>query len=372
MSVSQGVAVDELTNNPESSPVPIPEPSQPSISDSLPTPPPAPLPPPERGISKIFVGPKGLIRAGWGLLIFIALIIGLGFVLSLIVRLIMHPHPHQHMAVMTPSIGLISEGLQVIIVVIATAVMALIERKSVLAYGYQAKARSVRFFSGLVWGFIAISVLVFSLWASHLLVFDGLTLHGAAILKYGILWGFMFLLVGIFEESIMRGYAQYAVTRGIGFWYGALFFSFLFGFGHHSNPGESPVGLISAGAIGLVFCLSLWYTGSLYWAVGFHAAWDWGESYFYGTSDSGLLVKGHLFGEHPTGKILMSGGTTGPEGSLLIIPLIILIALFMWLWWRRRGPAAFAGQGWLPAWFRERRGRLSAQPEPAALLPPAS
>ncbi|HTV07113.1 MAG TPA: CPBP family intramembrane glutamic endopeptidase [Acidobacteriaceae bacterium] len=357
--------MDELTNNPdnpESSPTPAPEPPQPSISDSLPPPPP---PPPARG--NIFVAPNRLIRAGWGILIFAAVIFGAGFSLSFILRLFIHRHHHGPMGVMTPTQGIISEGLSVILVVIATGVMALIERKSILAYGYRDKARVSRFFSGLVWGFVAISVLVFALWASHLLVFDGLALHGAAILKYAVVWGFMFLLVGIFEESIMRGYPQFTMTRGIGFWWGALLFSFLFGFGHHSNPGESPVGLISAGAIGLVFCLSIWYTGSLYWAVGFHAAWDWGESYFYGTSDSGLLVKGHLFSEHPTGKILMSGGATGPEGSLLIIPLIILIALFMWLWWGRRVKSPFAGQGWVPAWVHERRNRSSVQPESASL-----
>jgi uncharacterized protein len=29
---------------------------------------------------------------------------------------------------------------------------------------------------------------------------------------------------------------------------------------------------------GLLFCLSLRRTGSLWWAVGFHAAWDWGQT----------------------------------------------------------------------------------------------
>jgi uncharacterized protein len=91
----------------------------------------------------------------------------------------------------------------------------------------------------------------------------------------------------------------------------------------------------------------------LYWAVGFHAAWDWGESYFYGTSDSGMVAQGHLIGEHPMGKILWSGGATGPEGSLLVIPLILMIALAMWLWWGRRVTSPFAGCGWRPAWSRK-------------------
>ena len=62
-------------------------------------------------------------------------------------------------------------------------------------------------------------------------------------------------------------------------------------------------------------------TGSLWWAIGFHAAWDWGESYFYGTSDSGLMARGHLFGEHPVGKLLWSGGgftTDSPAGRRVL------------------------------------------------------
>ncbi len=177
----------------------------------------------------------------------------------------------------------------------------LIERRPLLAYGYQGTARAVRFISGLVWGFVALSALVLVLWKARLLAFDGELLHGAAILKYALGWGLLFLMVAVFEESTLRGYLQFTLTRGIGFWWGALLLSLLFGFSHGTNPGETPVGLFAAAAVGLVFCLSLWYTGSLWWALGFHASWDWAESYFYGTSDSGLVAQGHLFGEHPTG-----------------------------------------------------------------------
>ena len=326
--------MDELTPNPESSPHPTPEP-----------------PAPRRNLRGIFVAKDGLIRAGWGVLLFILIFAAAGFLVGYLLRHFL-PH-HAPSGVMSPRLSLIFEGVQLFCVIIATGAMALIERKSLFAYGFQGTARALRFFSGLVWGFIAISTLVFVLWKAHLLIFDGQFLHGAILLKYAAAWGLMFLMVGFFEESTLRGYLQYTVTRGIGFWWAALIFSFLFGFGHRTNPGETPVGLFSAGAIGLVFCLSLWYTGSLWWAVGFHAAWDWGESYFYGTSDSGLIARGHLFGEHPVGKILWSGGLTGPEGSLLVIPLILLVALFMWLWWGRRVQSPFVGSGWRPAWSRK-------------------
>jgi uncharacterized protein len=221
---------------------------------------------------------------------------------------------------------------------------------SVNSFSRLGTARVARFFFGLVWGFVAVSALMFTLWKAGLLGFDGLMLHGGLVWTYAVEWGLVFVLGGIFEESQVRGYLQFTLARGIGFWWGALLLSFLFGFSHGSNPGESPVGLFAAGAIGLMFCLSLWYTGSLYWAIGFHAAWNWGQSYFYGTSNSGGMVQGHLIGEHPMGKVLWSGGATGPEGSLFVVPLILLIALAMWLWWGRRVVSPFAGSWWRPAW----------------------
>lgn len=327
--------MDELSSNVESFPQP-------------PTPPPAP----NRGLRWIFIGKSGIIRAGWGIFLFIVIFVGCVFLANFLIKHFFHPHMNP--AVLTPRSGLLFEGLPLLLIVIATGVLALIERKSLFAYGYQGTARAVRFISGLIWGFICISALVLLLWKTGLLAFDGQLLHGATILKEAAEWAVVFLLVGLVEESLLRGYIQYTMTRGVGFWWGALIFSFLFGFGHRGNPGESPIGLFAAGAVGLVFCLSIWYTGSLYWAVGFHAAWDWGQSYFYGTADSGLIARGHLFGEHPVGKLLWSGGLTGPEGSIYIIPLLIIVAICMWLWWGRRVQSPFAGSGWRPAWSRKR------------------
>jgi len=61
---------------------------------------------------------------------------------------------------------------------------------------------------------------------------DGELLHGSDILKYALGWGLVFLMVAFFEESTLRGYLQFTLTRGIGFWWGALLLSLLFGFSH--------------------------------------------------------------------------------------------------------------------------------------------
>ncbi|MGH7716143.1 MAG: CPBP family glutamic-type intramembrane protease, partial [Vulcanimicrobiaceae bacterium] len=109
-----------------------------------------------------------------------------------------------------------------------------------------------------------------------------------------------------------------------------------FGLLHAQNPGESPLGLVAAALVGLVFCFSIWLTGSLYWAIGMHAAWDWTQSYLFGVADSGLRMQGHLLQTHSAGNIWLSGGTTGPEGSVLVLVVLALMTLGLYLAWGRR------------------------------------
>jgi hypothetical protein len=151
--------------------------------------------------------------------------------------------------------------------------------------------------------------------------------------------------VGLLEEYLTRGYLQYTLTRGLagfyqwafktrrsralGFWTSAMIFSILFGLGHGHNPGESPIGLLSAGLASMVFCFSLWRTGSLWWAIGFHTSWDWGQSFLYGVPDSGTMVPHHLLATHTIGRPLLSGGTTGPEGSIFIVAILAVASLII-------------------------------------------
>ena len=60
------------------------------------------------------------------------------------------------------------------------------------SYGYQVPARAVRFLSGLILGFVALSGFLLVLWKARFLVFDGQLLHGSAILKYALGWGLYF------------------------------------------------------------------------------------------------------------------------------------------------------------------------------------
>ena len=123
--------------------------------------------------------------------------------------------------------------------------------------------------------------------------------------------------------------------------------STLFGYVHTGNNGENWVGIFAASAIGFVFVVSIHVTGSAWWAIGCHAAWDWAETYFYGAADSGNVATGHYLSVTPAGATLWSGGTDGPEGSVLVLGAILLLLAGLVAMYGRRNSSAVLNAGQL-------------------------
>lgn len=294
--------------------------------------------------TRIFFSSDGL-RAGWSLLLYVILV---GVLIVLAQGLVARFQPSRSSSpprVLTVRSALVNEYLDAAAVALATLVMATLEHRRFSEFGLP-KGGLRLFSAGLAWGFALLSMFILILRAAGLLVFDGRTLSTQTALLFGLLWLVAFLGVGLFEETFFRGYLLFTVSRALtglyrllgvtspaslAFWTSAVIISFGFGFVHISNAGESPIGIISAGAVGLVFCLSLWRTGSLWWAIGFHAAWDWAESYLYGVADSGNMAEGHLFATHPQGPAVWSGGLTGPEGSIWVLPVLLATSIIILL-----------------------------------------
>jgi len=219
--------------------------------------------------------------------------------------------------------SMLEEFGMLVAAVVPSIVLTRIERRPWKVYGLPAKqAFGKLFWLGMVWGFAGISLLIFTLSGLHVFAFGHIVLHGARIARFATYWAVMFLLVGLFEEFLFRGYSQFTLARGIGFWPAAVALSCAFGLTHLRNGGEQWPGLLAAAFIGLFFCLTLRRTGNLWFAVGFHAAWDWGETFFYSVPDSGGVWPGHLLSSSLHGPEWLSGGTVGPEGSVLCFVVI--------------------------------------------------
>lgn len=218
---------------------------------------------------------------------------------------------------------MITEVSLMLAAVLPALVVARIEDRPFGDFGLPARRAFRRnFWVGTLWGIVSLTVLMLALRVAGAFEFGSLALHGARIWKFAVYYGVFFLITGVFEDFLLRGYSQWVLAKGMNFWPAAALLSISFGALHGTNAGEAKTGLVAAGMIGFFLCLTLRRTGDLWWAVGFHMAWDWGESYLYSVPDSGTLLPGHLLTSSFHGPVWLTGGSVGPEGSYLVFVVI--------------------------------------------------
>jgi uncharacterized protein len=281
-------------------------------------------------LKPIFVGPNGL-RAGWRELIFLAL---LGVELALlpfIPRLFPAVAPPSGLApgTITPVLLGGNDAILVLFVCIATWIMARIEHRTFSEYGLPLRqALGKDFWFGTLLGFLAISGTLLTMFLLHGFRITGLAIHETTILSSLVAWGITFFLVGLLEEFGFRGYVQYTLASGMGFWPAAFVISGLFGVTHLlADPNENVVGSAAVVMFGLLLCLFLRRTGNLWCSVGFHMAYDWGQTFFYGVPDSGIVPYHNLFNSTRHGARWLTGGDVGPEASVLTPIALLVVAL---------------------------------------------
>ncbi len=272
------------------------------------------------------------LRAGWRAGLYVAFFILFFSVLNALGALLQGRFAHAGGPIpagqLTPGSLFRQELAMAASAVLAALLMSVLEGRAFGDYGMPPReAFQRRFWQGAIWGIAQISALLLAIDAFGGYSFGRLAIHGSELLRYGVLWGGFFVVVGISEEFLFRGYLQFTLASGMGFWPAATFLSLMFGAVHLANPGEGPVGALSVFAIGMLFCLTLRRTGNLWFAIGMHAAFDFGETYIYAVPDSGLVVPGQLLTSSLHGPRWLTGGSIGPEGSALAFVVLAIVAV---------------------------------------------
>lgn len=276
-------------------------------------------------LKRVWIGPDGL-RAGWAVLLFFAIAATAVMLMGEVAQAIHLPLGSN--GPLTPLGTLGSEIVQCAGVLIATWLMGVIEKRSWLSYGLKAPRAATLFWQGALWGVVALSAMMMVLDLTHAVTIRYSGASMLPLLESGVLWAVVFFLVGATEELAFRGYAFFKLIRGCNSaLIAAIVMSLFFGGVHLSNSGETLVGVAQVVSLGLLCCLAVWRTGSLWWVFGLHAAWDWSETFVFGTADSGLSATGHFLTTHATGPQWLSGGSVGPEGSVIVFPTMALLAI---------------------------------------------
>ncbi|HUA81833.1 MAG TPA: type II CAAX endopeptidase family protein [Dyella sp.] len=149
-------------------------------------------------------------------------------------------------------------------------------------------------------------------------------------LVYGSGW-LAFDAVGALGEELYGRAAILLVAERFVGWKGAIVISgLMFSLVHLGNPGASAIWLVRLAAQGALLAYAVYRTRSLWWSVGYHTGWNWASAPLFGAAGSGYLDEGHLFNFNPHGSAWITGGTVGPEGSVLaFLAVIMAMALLL-------------------------------------------
>lgn len=277
---------------------------------------------------KIFVGTRG-IRSGWRLTIFLLILAGSIFGLFA-VGILRIPAAARifGQGFLSPNFEFLLEIPTAICLLVCSLVMARIEKRGLADYGLSLRRGAGKdFLWGLFWGLCVFSGVIVLIAAWHGVSFGGLALHGPALLKYASLWAIGFLLVGFVEEFLYRGYVQFTLTQAIGFWPAAVVWSLAFAGVYLTNPDENLVGAFEILLFAIFACLTLRRTGALWFAIGFHAAGDYAETFLFSVRDSGYAASGTFLNSSFHGPAWLTGGKVGPEASVFSM-LVLCVAMF--------------------------------------------
>ncbi len=139
-----------------------------------------------------------------------------------------------------------------------------------------------------------------------------------------------FLFFMVFEGFTRAGkhYAKSAIIA-------CLIISPFFGIAHFANEGASIFSSINLMFDALIICLPFLISGRLGMSIGMHFSWNLIQGAVLGFANSGHIAKASFIHSSLLDNI-WTGGTFGPEGSVLLLILDLLALGIILLWKKNR------------------------------------
>jgi membrane protease YdiL (CAAX protease family) len=136
----------------------------------------------------------------------------------------------------------------------------------------------------------------------------------------------MFGAVG--EELLFRGYGFQKLLAHLGPFATILPVGVLFGAAHSNNLNATALGLVNTVGWGVLLGYAFLRSGDLWLPIGLHYGWNFVLPMF-GANLSGFTMGVTGYAMHWNAGDLWSGGAYGPEGSLLTLFVLVLLAVFL-------------------------------------------
>ncbi len=167
---------------------------------------------------------------------------------------------------------------------------------------------------------------VIALLATRTLAYHGGAGDGPAKV---LLWAILLLLSAAWEEIAFRGYGMQRLMEALGESGGILVFSGLFAAVHLGNPDWTLLSTVNTFLAGILLSLAYLKTRALWLPIGLHWSWNVLMGQVFSLPISGMYFAPRLLRAEVGGPEWFSGGSYGPEGSIVLTVAAVLAILWL-------------------------------------------
>ncbi len=225
---------------------------------------------------------------------------------------------------MTSDMVLAQLFLGILAIILSIAFAKGILKRSLLSMGFTKEKIALHYMIGLVVGVILFgsAVLIGTLMGS--LEFKGYILNN----QWGLLLLFFigFIIQGMSEEVMIRGYLMPSLATKIPMRYAVLISSLVFAALHLLNPGMNVIAFINLTLFGIFAGVYMCKTHNIWGVCAIHTIWNFVQGNFFGILVSGMDMDVSVFRFKAVPKqSFLNGGSFGLEGGITVT-IVLLIA----------------------------------------------
>jgi len=143
----------------------------------------------------------------------------------------------------------------------------------------------------------------------------------------------LFIFVGINEEMFARGYCMTVLKQTGNKWVVVIVSSIIFSLMHSLNPSMSFLSYLNLFLFALLAAYMFIKSNNLWLSIGYHITWNYFEGNIFGFQVSGLGTSSLYTLSAPANNII-TGGSFGPEGGLVVTFITLVGIIYMWKFYK--------------------------------------
>lgn len=291
-------------------------------------------------LENLFFSPgERRLRAGWRLLLQSVIVLVVGSCLSIVlvtVLIILDPSLLVSVSTLSPELLLLSTIAEAIAVTVSVFLARrFLDKRSIESLGLHLNIWTLfDILTGIVITLLQMGLIYFLMYQFGWIKFQGFAWDFDPlnlVIKNTLIFFLMFVLVGWTEELLSRGYHLQTIASGTNMFWGVILSSALFGLLHFRNPSANWISTMGIFLAGLFFAFGYLRSKQLWLPMGMHLGWNFFEGVVFGFPVSGLDIY-PLTRIQVQGPELWTGAGFGPEAGLIVLPALLLGAVFIYLY----------------------------------------